>query len=572
MKELQGVISSMSNHKACGIDGIPVELWKHNITLPLLFELIQKIWEKKQLPKEWKQTVIIAVPKPKKNAFRPISLLVTACKVYHKLLLSKMRDVIEETAGISQSGFLLKRSTMDSIMFVRRHREKAKEFNKERWMIFSDVKSAFDTVNREAILDILHHKGVCPHLMELLTDALKDNVAFVKGDKMASKTFSINNGVPQGSSLSPGLFVSALGIAINNASQANILDKCHQKIHADGISVIEELEGLNHIEYADDLCNIVFDKDKICSVLINNSNALEAIGTKLEHSKTEVYHIDKDGNESIYTVRKDIDLSNIEKNSKFENIFAKLDSNSLRYLGDQIGPSDSAIKRRIAIAASKFSKLKEKVWTRKKLSIKTKIKIFKVAIISILTYGLICHEIKEVDLRKALDGFCLRRLKGIFGYKQSDHISYEEMETKITSLDIKWKWPSKFLVQARLSYFISKISNENFQELLIPNRKWKRRVGGTRLRYIDVIIQDLKSIKYFDEEKSFGEIMKDEKKNNKIEVVGWSRAKNLVNLCIHHKDNISSFLKRLKLDKKDEVIDTPETSVDNIVNDISVHN
>ena len=57
-----------------------------------------------------------------------------------------------------------------------------------------------------------------------------------------------------------------------------------------------------HGEFADDLFNVVHDKDKIIPVILNNMNSLSKIGSKLEPSKTELFHVNERGEEEVYGV------------------------------------------------------------------------------------------------------------------------------------------------------------------------------------------------------------------------------------------------------------------------------
>ena len=166
-------------------------------------------------------------------------------------------------------------------------------------------------------------------------DCMTNIQAIVKTSVAESQWFPVNNGVPQGSSLSPGLFVSTLGFAIDHAQMT--LNTIHK-------------------EYADDLLNLVTQSKDIIPVLLNNSSALDIIGSKLEYAKTEVYHIDKNGNEKIYGIR-DPNLSNIALDSAFEDIFVPKTQKTLRYLGDHLGLSSSGIKIRISKANQTFGRL-----------------------------------------------------------------------------------------------------------------------------------------------------------------------------------------------------------------------
>ena len=250
-------------------------------------------------------------------------------------------------------------------MFFRRLRERALEFQDGVWFIFSDIKSAFDTVNRDSILNILTNVGLEDHYIELIKDSMSCTRGKVVSSMNESEFFQISNGVPQGSSLSPGLFISALGFAIQHAHHI------HHTIHK---------------EYADDLSNITHNKSDILKILYNNSKALELIGSTLEPSKTELFHVNSEGIETIYKARES--LTQISLDSKFEDVFEKSKAKSLRYLGDQLGNSNIAIRERINKAHHAFGRLYNKVFSRENLTFKTKFKVFNASIVSICLMGL----------------------------------------------------------------------------------------------------------------------------------------------------------------------------------------
>jgi hypothetical protein len=464
----------MKNGRARGEDGIPMEVWKIPDMQRRLFDVIYKCWKERKIPDAWRTIIIVPVPKPKKEAHRPVSLLSTAYKVYLKWILKRMQDNITSNAGKSQSGFIPKRSTMDKITFVHRMRERAIEFHVDTWFIFSDVKSAFDTISREAVYNVLTNGGVSAHLMELLKDCLTNITAFVKTSSLKSDKFKMNGGVPQGSSLSPGLFASTLGFAIEDA--------------------FINLETI-HGEFADDLFNIVLDKDKIIPVIVNNMASLSKIGSKLEPSKTELFHVNERGEEEVYGMA-DTDLP-FSNDSTFDEMFKKQTRKSIRYLGDQLGTPRAAIKGRISKASQANGRFYSKLWSRSDISLKVKIKVFKACILPVLQYGLKCHA-STVAMMRPLDYFCLRKLKSIFGLEYDAKISYKRMNEMLKDHEIEWEWPMRTLQRQRLHFFTQKLEDRDFVDLITPKKEDRRTRGRPRFRMIDAISNDLLEIKEID--------------------------------------------------------------------------
>jgi hypothetical protein len=63
--EINLAIRQMKNGKAGGSDGIVSEILKADITLrtQILFPLFQDVWEQEKFPLDWKEGIIIKVPK-----------------------------------------------------------------------------------------------------------------------------------------------------------------------------------------------------------------------------------------------------------------------------------------------------------------------------------------------------------------------------------------------------------------------------------------------------------------------------------------------------------------------------
>ena len=304
--------------------------------------------------------------------------------------------------------------------------------------------------------------------MQLLQDCLTNITAYVRTSSLKSDKFKMNGGVPQGSSLSPGLFVSTLGFAIEDA--------------------FKNLETI-HGEFADDLFNIVYDKDKIIPVILNNMNSLSKIGSKLEPSKTELFHVSARGEDEVYGIT-DSNLS-FTSDSTFDEMFKLQPQKSMRYLGDQLGSARKAIKVRISKANQRYGMLYHRLFSKPDISYQVKIRVFKACVLPILMYGLKCHA-ATITIMRPLNNFCLRKLKSIFGLQFDARISYERMEEMLEELDIEWEWPMHRLQTQRLQFFIDKLEDEEIVEILTPKKGEKRRRGKPRYRMIDAIKEDLK--------------------------------------------------------------------------------
>jgi hypothetical protein len=94
--EVELAIEKLKSHKSPGIDQIPAELIKvRGRTIHYaIHKLIIAIWNKEELPEEWKKSIIIPIHKMGDktfcNNYRSISLLPTTYKILSNILLSRL--------------------------------------------------------------------------------------------------------------------------------------------------------------------------------------------------------------------------------------------------------------------------------------------------------------------------------------------------------------------------------------------------------------------------------------------------------------------------------------------------
>ena len=129
-----------------------------------IHKLIISIWNKGELPEEWKESIIVPVYKKGDktgcNNYRGISLLPTTYKILSNILLSRLIPYAEEVIGDHQCGFRRNRSTTDHIFCIRQILEKKWEYNEVAHHLFIDFNKACDSVRRGVLYNILIEFGV----------------------------------------------------------------------------------------------------------------------------------------------------------------------------------------------------------------------------------------------------------------------------------------------------------------------------------------------------------------------------------------------------------------------------
>ena len=148
--------------------------------------------------------------------YRPIALQPVMTKLAEKLIEHQIWDQIDKQQvelSDDQGGFRPQRSRFDLIFLIRclqdhyypRGRRRTKAHYKTLYAAFLDIAKAYDSVPHVKIVEGLRHLGVREDLIRMVTDLLSNRYTTIFGRRI-----HVTKGVPQGSPLSPLLFILAM--------------------------------------------------------------------------------------------------------------------------------------------------------------------------------------------------------------------------------------------------------------------------------------------------------------------------------------------------------------------------
>ena len=153
------VIKHTKSNKSPGLDHIPAIIWKDPTFHDLLLNICNYTFITSVPPSKWLESGIVPVPKKGDLTnplyYRGISLIPIAAKIYNKLILNRLIPHVDPILRMNQNGFRKGRSTIAQILTLRRIIEKMNRHNKFVVICFVDFKKAFDSINREAMFEIL---------------------------------------------------------------------------------------------------------------------------------------------------------------------------------------------------------------------------------------------------------------------------------------------------------------------------------------------------------------------------------------------------------------------------------
>ena len=176
MSELTTAGGKLKNGKAGGATGVLPEMVKAGCSedyfLNMMLDLVQTSWKENRVPKDWSDVVLLPIPKKgelhKCDNWRGIALLDVVGKVIVRIIQERLQKLAEEELPESQCGFRKGRSCSDVVFTVRQLVEKSWEHRSKSFLVFIDLKKAYDSVPRVALWQALGKLGVPDNLVELI--------------------------------------------------------------------------------------------------------------------------------------------------------------------------------------------------------------------------------------------------------------------------------------------------------------------------------------------------------------------------------------------------------------------
>eukprot|EP00820_Chromera_velia_P001846 Cvel_15503.t1-p1 / transcript=Cvel_15503.t1 / gene=Cvel_15503 / organism=Chromera_velia_CCMP2878 / gene_product=Putative uncharacterized transposon-derived protein, putative / transcript_product=Putative uncharacterized transposon-derived protein, putative / location=Cvel_scaffold1150:41911-43758(+) / protein_length=554 / sequence_SO=supercontig / SO=protein_coding / is_pseudo=false len=124
-----------------------------------LLDVFRAVWKEKGVPKAFRDAVMVPIPKKGDRLlcdnWRGIALLIVTGKVLAKIVGGRIQKRNKKKIGESQAGFREGRGTIDMLFTTRQIMEKARERQIRLFWLFVDLTKAFDTVNRVALRALL---------------------------------------------------------------------------------------------------------------------------------------------------------------------------------------------------------------------------------------------------------------------------------------------------------------------------------------------------------------------------------------------------------------------------------
>lgn len=474
LQDVNDALKRLKNNKSPGPDGIPAELLKHagSEVAKVLHRIVLSVWSSEVLPIEWMEGALIPLHKKGDKLlcenYRGITLLNTAYKVLAWILYRKLTPYADSVVGEYQCGFRKDRSTADQIFNVRLILQRGREFNIHTHHLFIDFKAAYDSVKRVELYKVMHELAFPSKLIRLVAATLDGPTCRIKMQNDLSEPFVTLDGLRQGDALSTLLFNVALEGAIrrtNIRSSGTLANSLVQILaFADDIDIVGRTEASVNETYLE----LKFEAAKV--------------GLEINETKTKFMTTDNPGgHRQVHQIG--------DQNFEVVDHFVYLGA-SIRADGD----TSAEIKRRIMLANRCYYGLQKHLRSRQ-LFKNTKCTIYKTLIRPVLTYGCESWPLTRSDENMLLR-FERKVLRAIFGAKQENGAFRRRYNFE---LDQDYAEPNIISVvkASRLSWagHLARMEPQRIPATLFRNNPQGRRgVGRPKMRWIDGVEQDLKTL------------------------------------------------------------------------------
>uniref|UniRef100_A0A914E9U9 Reverse transcriptase domain-containing protein n=1 Tax=Acrobeloides nanus TaxID=290746 RepID=A0A914E9U9_9BILA len=348
--------------KAAGPDGIQNYWWKHIPAARVnLFGWILKVHNGEAALPGWLSSgrIVLLYKSGERNDpsnYRPISCLNNCYKLLTGMLTRWMDRYFDASGTLPAEQLALKSGVWgctQAHILDRVLTTDAKQRKKDLSIAWVDFTKAFDSVSHRYIMWALKQIGIPHHLRYILKQLMGNWIVRYQG-KMGgrirySQPLRVQNGVLQGDTLSPKLFVVAIA-AISHWLNTNVTPYETSIGIREGIQVIQV--RVNHLYYVDDLKQFTTSPSELSKALDGVSRLGKAIGLTINTKKCAQVHL-----------RSRDQLS--ERSKRLDSIPLLGTSESYKYLGmeQNVHLSQHEVLDRLEAAVTKQAKA---IWSSKR--------------------------------------------------------------------------------------------------------------------------------------------------------------------------------------------------------------
>ena len=360
--------------------------------LTAFLSLVHRVWREGRVPQAWCDAELIPIPKKGDlslcDNWRGIALLDVVRKVVGRLIQNRLQHLAELELPESQCGFWNGRSCTDQIFAVSQVIEKIHEHHDIGFLVFIDLRKAYDSVSRPALWRALATLGVPPLLIQLISSFHDSMSAQVRVGDGHTQRIPVMNGLRQGCSMAPVLFNLFFALVLEkwNAEMAQAFPNhgvaFHFNVNGNLYNrprTVHRTSSTTDLEFADDVVLITPTHSLAQASLSMFASVAASVGLYVNFTETKLMGCG-------------VGLSDVDRQPLSIGSHTVGYIDSFVYLGSLLSSDTSVsadIDRRLASASRAFGAL-QYVFRDGNLSVRTKRLVYSACVMSTLLYGAEC--------------------------------------------------------------------------------------------------------------------------------------------------------------------------------------
>ena len=423
--------------------------------LLVVLQLYNNIWATGNIPAHFKHSVIKPIPKPNKNAhdpssYRPISLNSTVEKIMERLVTDRLTYHLEKNKLLTnvQTGFRKRRSTIDQIIRLQDEINRSISTGRVTLAIFIDFERAFDMLWKDGLLIKLERMGISGNMYSWIDTFLSDRTIQVQVGETLSSRRKLQNGTPQGSPLSPLLFL----IAINDLPDC--LAGVETSLFADDCAIFRSF-GQHQLSNAVDVMQQNLDAiQKWCDKWGFKMSVNKTVGVLFTH------------NQKLKATMQPITINGkaikIEKTAKFLGLHFDDRLSWQPHVDYVIDKCRSRLNLMRSITGSNWGA------SRSSLLI-----IYKALIRSVLDYGSVAYDSATETQKRRLDSIQCQALRIATGSTRTTALAALQVETGEPPMQLR-------RLELQIRYAVKVTSTDNHPAVNVVVTDWRVDYGSYR--------------------------------------------------------------------------------------------
>eukprot|EP01059_Diplonema_ambulator_P003877 TRINITY_DN13576_c0_g3_i6.p1 TRINITY_DN13576_c0_g3~~TRINITY_DN13576_c0_g3_i6.p1 ORF type:complete len:346 (+),score=68.40 TRINITY_DN13576_c0_g3_i6:93-1040(+) len=166
------------------------------------------------------------------------------CKLVERMIKRRANYLLEDDTtevvklSTAQAGFRTGRDTTEQIALLTQTLKDNNDDNKFSISIFLDFEKAFDTVNKARLMERLRKMKLPPRYVKWISSFLKERKAAVNVDGTTGEYFTKEEGTPQGTVLSPLLFLCFIDDLAKKLEEHEIDTEHVRSLFDDDVAVV----------------------------------------------------------------------------------------------------------------------------------------------------------------------------------------------------------------------------------------------------------------------------------------------------------------------------------------------